>query len=64
MVPEGAGCSGSGRVLSMEEKRELVQPLARSAAPIAAIAPVLRNSIKTSAGLTGTVKKTRPLPIR
>jgi hypothetical protein len=49
-VPAGAGCSGAGCWSSIDEKREVEQPLATSAASDTAISPLLEKIIPTSVG--------------
>jgi hypothetical protein len=51
--PDGAACKGSGRVESMEEKRVLEHPLAKSAVSARVIRPVFETIMPTSATLDG-----------
>ena len=55
-VPDGAACNGSGRVESIDEKRVLEHPLARSAVSARAIRPVFEFIMPTSATPTGAIR--------
>lgn len=63
-VPEGEACNGSGCAESMEEKRVLEHPLASSAAPNAAIRPVLKFTITTSTDVSWAPFEKTSLPTK
>jgi hypothetical protein len=54
-VPDGAASSGAGRVESIDEKRVLEHPLAKSAVSARVIRPVFEMYMQTSATLTGAL---------